>query len=987
MTIELIGSVAFFILTTYALLFSMTKASRVGSESFPNRGRFFGGLTLWMAAAILGVFMSFPGYVDWFVPLIYPVLKISFLILFLAGFFMILTTAVAFPIHINYFREEIDGRSDRIALLENIRQIAGQPCPVPETFTLALRELASFLVTNKGAVFLTNPSRREMYMAAQIGLDRSELKRLERFAIGQDIISRAASEQVSMISGDLKSSDQASRKLLLSNQTTTISAAVVPLVARDRSLGALLVLSDKPFRFEKRDRMLLNAAAEALAGVVESNRLVRENQKLTRSVEDQSHRLNSLRYNLKISTDSEDRKVILGSICRYLTERYNGIACRIIKSSDGNLEETASFGTITDFNGGNQSYRIAVIEGIIQNKMVILNQEAKDAEGNTSITRSTLLCPIAVPQSGEYALLMEAAGGSLAMSESFLADVESMVNLAEINLTISELKEDAEMNRLSVKSLLNIFKIGIDVPEAQMFKNFIDEISGFIHNSTSAMIFIRDPKKGYRFLHGYRVSETEIADTVFLPGEGPIGKSAAAGEILNYSGCNAIEEAWSDLEVINRDFLNRGFGEMSRPDFQMNIPINVLEEVVAVMSVFCHGTASSKGRKEKGVLLLAAQLLSIKLSLSRLNERLVEGPPGSISKNMGTILNRINNDLATVLGRAQLLARQSDISGRTRYTTDEIVSAAESAAATVKRLQEDIIAGGEISFNDTDPLSRLDSFLSQRHVTGNLYMLDDNRPIMLQKEIDREALTESEFVDLYPALEETLIRFVKYMDEGDEILVDCQRQGSMTYFGLMRGSREKLGHFNPLDYEFGDADVLPAELSGESVAPLLGRYNAQVSFDRFGKQPTYLIFRFQTSEKISKSEPITATGSESGKLKILAIDDQQMILDLLSGICNSLGMEILAVRDPARGIEILRSQIFDIVMIDLAMGSISGWEIAREAKKYSPRTPVIMMTGWGINLSQDEYRKNGVDFTLAKPFKIEQLMEIIDHAREKRISS
>jgi len=124
-------------------------------------------------------------------------------------------------------------------------------------------------------------------------------------------------------------------------------------------------------------------------------------------------------------------------------------------------------------------------------------------------------------------------------------------------------------------------------------------------------------------------------------------------------------------------------------------------------------------------------------------------------------------------------------------------------------------------------------------------------------------------------------------------------------------------------------------------------------------------------------------GATPAALRILAIDDQQMILDLLTGICQSLGLRLTAIRDPREGIRLFKENAHDIVMVDLAMGDVSGWDVSREVKKHSPQTPVILMTGWGINLDAAEAGKSGVDFTLAKPFKIEQLTDVISRARLK----
>ena len=74
-------------------------------------------------------------------------------------------------------------------------------------------------------------------------------------------------------------------------------------------------------------------------------------------------------------------------------------------------------------------------------------------------------------------------------------------------------------------------------------------------------------------------------------------------------------------------------------------------------------------------------------------------------------------------------------------------------------------------------------------------------------------------------------------------------------------------------------------------------------------------------------------------------------------------------------------------MLDLAIGQVSGWDLAREVKRLSPETPVIMMTGWGIDIESDEMARAGVDFSLPKPFKIEQLVEIIRKAKTKLTSS
>jgi len=987
MTYEMVGSIIFFMLTVFAVLFTLGKSSQVDAESFPNRGRYYTGLFFWLAASILAVFMSFPGYGEWFVPIVYPLLKISFMGLFLVGLFMLITTVVAFPVHMNHYRRDINGRSDRIALLDNIRQIASQPYPLTELFTLVLRELGSFLVVPKGAIFLVNPSRREMYLVSQIGFDRNELTRMERFPLGQDIISRSAIEQAPFVSGDLSAADSASRKLILAGRDIGMSVAAIPLNSRDRSLGTLVMFSDKPYRFEKRDRMLLNAAAEALAGVVEASRLTRENQKLAGQFDIVKSRLDANRTHLALSIRIDGQMESTKSICRYLAERYGALACRIVRLVKGDLEEITAYAKSTEPETANESYRIAVVDAIMQKKMVILNQEASRQDGSTFVTRSTLLCPLVLWMGGDCALLVEAPGESLNVTEAFMADIESQVALIGINLNINGLREAEKRNRISVASLLNILKIKHDVSEPATFKHFLEEVRRIMPTVATAFIFIRDQKNGYRLLDSGHDDESAIKDSIFLPGEGPVGKAAATGEILEYISQEKVEKAWEDLEPINQDFFSRLYGEQGIPDYQINIPIKIFEDVVAVISLFGQDRAGHADMREKGILLLAVQLLSIKLSMSRMHQGMYDVLPGDSLRNTGHILNHLNNDLATILGRGQLLARQADINGRTRYTTDEIIKAAESAADAIKRLQESIVSSEKPAPLKLGVLDSLQSYLDRRRVTGNLYMFEDNRPVMLQMERPEKIPFVPRGEDFNLFLETTLKKFVTLLQEGEEVLFKTELRDDKCYISLVRGNREHHRNFDPTIYDFGDPDVIPRELADESILPILAENKAEVSFDRFGRRPTYLSFRFDCPPPAGQRMAPGPESPDVAGLKILAIDDQQMILDLLTGICASLGLKLTAMQDPEKALAAFKAEPFDIVMVDLAMGDSSGWDIARELKAHAPGIPVILMTGWGIDISAEDIERAGVDFTLVKPFKIEQLTEVINKARLKNIIS
>ncbi len=134
-------------------------------------------------------------------------------------------------------------------------------------------------------------------------------------------------------------------------------------------------------------------------------------------------------------------------------------------------------------------------------------------------------------------------------------------------------------------------------------------------------------------------------------------------------------------------------------------------------------------------------------------------------------------------------------------------------------------------------------------------------------------------------------------------------------------------------------------------------------------------------KKIEAGEP---GGKTPESLKILAIDDQKIILDLLESILQGLGHQVKVTLSGREGLELLQRDGFDLVITDLGMPDMSGWEVSQRVKQMKKDTPVVMITGWGVSFELDKIREFGVDYLLSKPFKVEQLSRLIDQIRSER---
>ena len=119
-------------------------------------------------------------------------------------------------------------------------------------------------------------------------------------------------------------------------------------------------------------------------------------------------------------------------------------------------------------------------------------------------------------------------------------------------------------------------------------------------------------------------------------------------------------------------------------------------------------------------------------------------------------------------------------------------------------------------------------------------------------------------------------------------------------------------------------------------------------------------------------------------MRILAIDDQLIILDLITAMCQSLGYEVRTATSGREGLQLARAERFDLVLTDLAMPDISGLETAKQIRALHPEVPIILVTGWEASIDRRQLTQAGISDVLYKPFRIEQLTDIIRTAATPR---
>jgi signal transduction histidine kinase len=111
---------------------------------------------------------------------------------------------------------------------------------------------------------------------------------------------------------------------------------------------------------------------------------------------------------------------------------------------------------------------------------------------------------------------------------------------------------------------------------------------------------------------------------------------------------------------------------------------------------------------------------------------------------------------------------------------------------------------------------------------------------------------------------------------------------------------------------------------------------------------------------------VAAPASGSGR-RVLLVEDDADNREAMSTLLSLYGFEVTVADCAVAGINAFVPGRFDLVLTDLGLPDLDGWEVAGAIKRAAPATPIALVTGWGLNLDSDEIRRRGVDLLVKKP--------------------
>ena len=127
----------------------------------------------------------------------------------------------------------------------------------------------------------------------------------------------------------------------------------------------------------------------------------------------------------------------------------------------------------------------------------------------------------------------------------------------------------------------------------------------------------------------------------------------------------------------------------------------------------------------------------------------------------------------------------------------------------------------------------------------------------------------------------------------------------------------------------------------------------------------------------NKQEKVLDVAIEVPPIRILAVDDNEFIIEMLTELLTDKGHTVSTHTSTTEAFTEFTNNEYDLVITDMEMPEMGGREFAELIKSRRKDIPVLLLSGWPIFLEEEPHLAEFIDFALAKPFTVEDIQNVI----------
>jgi len=395
---------------------------------------------------------------------------------------------------------------------------------------------------------------------------------------------------------------------------------------------------------------------------------------------------------------------------------------------------------------------------------------------------------------------------------------------------------------------------------------------------------------------------------------------------------------------------------------------------------------------------LDRSVLALRSWARELSRRLDESPAPlgrtidlrTLGETVGGLAHNFNNSLAAILAYTELLLKeaQSDTAIRRLKVIRDV---AMEASVSVRRFQEFVSREPQVAFG---PVGLPAVVAEALEMTAPRWRDEAQRRgvvIAITQELEAISPVEGNGFELRDALVQLILNAVAAMPYGGNLGIRAASEESGwvvlevsdTGIGMPEEIRRRVG-----DRALGPPPGGHAGRGLADVADIIERHGGSLGIESREGQGTTVRLRLHASrfQIIPPSAAVREPVEAGQAARVLVVDDDQRLLTVLSDMMRAGGHAVTTASSGEEALGLFDPAAHDVVITDLGMPRVNGWQVAERVKTRSPDTAVFLLTGWGEGVTAGEASRF-VDQVLAKPISADALLEQLAGVRRSDAAS
>ncbi len=386
----------------------------------------------------------------------------------------------------------------------------------------------------------------------------------------------------------------------------------------------------------------------------------------------------------------------------------------------------------------------------------------------------------------------------------------------------------------------------------------------------------------------------------------------------------------------------------------------------------------------KPAVLSVARDLSVR---KKMEEALVKNERLSALGEMASgVAHNYNNLLQMIIASGEAALAKMD-SGRIREAQDSvklILEAGQRGADTVRRIKDFTdVRSGQIA--QKVPFDIGDLLQEAVELTKPLWKdpQDSGKYIML---LDKPVgcMVNAKASEIYEALINLIKNAIEAMPDGGKLRIFNRITDSHIHLYIKDtgcGIAEKYLKriFEPF---FTTKGTKSSGLGLPSSYGIIKRNQGEMTVKSHPGKGTCFCVTLPLADYWVKQPEFEIIPVKNKKIRFLLIDDEINILKAMEMFFEDTEIELIIAGKASKGIKTLKKTNPDVILCDLGMDDMNGWEVGKIVKEYyakmgKEKVPFILYTGLDITLDSQKLLESGVDEVVTKPISCEQLKRIV----------